>query len=260
MAISLKARAYEYLRSKLLNGDLGVGARLSEVALAKEIGISRTPVREAINQLHSEGLLELIPRFGAFVKMLDRRELEELLDLRIALESFTALQVAKIVTDSQLAELQRFCDQMRDIARQARKAKLTDLEDAMERQWVLADANFHVTLLGIAGNRRIMKIIADSRILTQLFAFRRTNPTAPLLTHLSRTYRGHAEIFAALRRHDPKAASHWMTWHLTDGKRHALNRYEWLLRTGADPNTEARSESLRRVIEQLEKYSASGTT
>src|SRR5438105_3197888 len=82
---SLAQKAYEHLQEGIFSGRLRAGTVISEEALAKELGISRTPVGEAIRQLAGEGLVEQVPRYGTIVKPLDRRELQELYEIRDAL-------------------------------------------------------------------------------------------------------------------------------------------------------------------------------
>src|SRR6201995_3075492 len=82
----LREQAYKHIHGKLLAGELPAGHVLSEHSLAREIGISRTPVREAIQRLEQEGVLEQIPRYGTVVRRPERRDLEELYQLREALE------------------------------------------------------------------------------------------------------------------------------------------------------------------------------
>ena len=89
----------------LTRGDLAPGTRLVNRSLAKELGISFTPLREAINQLASEGLVEYVPGGGAFVRRLDRHQLAQLYDLREALEPFAAAEAAKHITEHELEEL-----------------------------------------------------------------------------------------------------------------------------------------------------------
>ena len=82
---TLSRRAYDHLQQKLISGELRAGSMVSEQSLASEIGMSRTPVREAIRTLEQEGVLEQLPRFGTRVRTLERRDLVELYDLREAM-------------------------------------------------------------------------------------------------------------------------------------------------------------------------------
>ena len=90
MKIPLKQKAYEYVLNKIMSGKLQPGTRLSEVAMAKEIGISPTPLREAYRQLASEGFVNYVPNSGIFVRDISATETRELYETREAIESFCA--------------------------------------------------------------------------------------------------------------------------------------------------------------------------
>jgi DNA-binding GntR family transcriptional regulator len=85
---SIRERAYGYIQQKIINGDYPAGRAISELALSKELGSSRTPIREAIGQLVAEGLVELIPNRGAVVAQFGRNDVLELFELREALEVY----------------------------------------------------------------------------------------------------------------------------------------------------------------------------
>src|ERR1700757_1122654 len=91
---SMRDRAYTYIQRKIASGELKPDAPISEVPLAKELNMSRTPVREALNQLVTEGLLEQIPNRGTLVVQLKRRGIVEFFELREALEVYSARRVA----------------------------------------------------------------------------------------------------------------------------------------------------------------------
>src|SRR5580704_7630282 len=112
MPPTLKQHAYKLIRKRLLSGSLPPGGRLSDDALAKELGISRSPVREAISQLTSEGLVEYRPRSGAYVRVPEPRELAEWYETRIALEGFAVMRAAERITEPQLSELAQLSDEM----------------------------------------------------------------------------------------------------------------------------------------------------
>src|SRR5262245_14052973 len=104
-ADSLKQRARDRLLALLARGSLQPGTRVSESQLAKELGTSRGPVREAVSELTSQGILDQIPGFGAYVKAPSPREMEDLYEFREALESHAAFLAAGRITPAQVAEL-----------------------------------------------------------------------------------------------------------------------------------------------------------
>jgi len=90
-----RARVLDQLRDAIIRGEYPPGASLSEIALADTYGTSRTPIREAIQQLQSEGLVEVVPRVGTFVREPSRRELGELFQLKAVLEGLGAQLLAQ---------------------------------------------------------------------------------------------------------------------------------------------------------------------
>src|SRR5882724_5280735 len=165
----LREHAYKHIHGKLLAGELPAGQVVSEHSLAREIGISRTPVREAIRRLEQEGILEQVPRYGTIVRRPQRRDLQELYQLREALEPYAVAQVAGRLCPEDLGMLGRLCDEIRTIATAVKKARRPVVDLALMRRLLSADLGFHMVLLRASGNRRLMKIISDSRVLTRIF-------------------------------------------------------------------------------------------
>ena len=110
--LPLAQQAYEHIQAEILAGRLSAGSRISEKKIADELGISRTPVGEAIRSLASEGWVEQRPRQGTVVRDFTRREVIELYELREALETFAAGKAAALITDATLSRLDRYCDEM----------------------------------------------------------------------------------------------------------------------------------------------------
>ena len=135
--------AYRRLLEEIRRGDLLPGQRLREIEIADRLGISRTPVREAIRQLENDGLIVHLPRQGATVRALDYAEIMELYDMRTVLEGTAARLAARSASDVELAELRAI---NRDLERTGHG------RDAFE-----LNRQFHLTLLDAARNRFLVK-------------------------------------------------------------------------------------------------------
>lgn len=214
--MSLAQLAYEHIRTKLTREDLGVDCGLSEPALARELQISRTPIREAIRRLESEGLLEQRPRQGTFIRQLDRNELDEIFQLRLLLEPFAAAEAAARINPSQLHELEQVTRDVLKYARLIRSAIGTPDCSKLWLQHRKVDIAFHEIILEAAANQRILKIVADARILLVAMSFPETTVSQAVDT-LARNFRQHFRILSAIRRGDTQAAHDRMYEHLSLG-------------------------------------------
>ena len=220
---TLSRRAYDHLQQKLISGELRAGSMVSEQSLASEIGMSRTPVREAIRTLEQEGVLEQLPRFGTRVRTLERRDLVELYDLREAMEPFAVANAAAAVLPEDVVSLRRVCDEIQTLAGELKKSKIPSLDAAQMQRLLSVDLGFHLMLLRVAGNHRMMKIVSESRLLTGIFGTQRQAHTAQVL---EQTHREHAAILDAVERGDGKAAARAMALHIRSSKQQALDAYD----------------------------------
>jgi DNA-binding GntR family transcriptional regulator len=227
--------AYDRIRSKLMHGMLRSG-ELSEPSLAREIGISRTPIREAIRQLESEGLLEQRPDRGTFVRRPDRRDIDEIFQIRLLLEPFVASQAAQRADRNTLRELSRVHADMLAVVRQFRKAADPATRDRLMQEHISLDIAFHDLLLRSADNRRILKMIADANILTRTVGC----PVAALenmLPFLVENQREHGRVLRAVRRGDHREASDAMAFHVSKGREKTLAYYDSLQNASATPGS-----------------------
>jgi DNA-binding GntR family transcriptional regulator len=134
----------EIIRRAITEGRLQPGERLKEEELARELGISRTPVREALLILQAEGLVDAAPNRGATVQSLSLTELIDLYDLRALLEGAAARLAARSITPEQVAKLRASCDRLDQLP-----------EDASLRELVDENLVFHLTVLEATGSARL---------------------------------------------------------------------------------------------------------
>ena len=236
MTESLKTRAYNHIRGALMAGLWPEGTFISPAKLAKQIGISYTPVREAVIQLASEGLVEQIPKLGVCTRRLTREELEQLFDLREILEAGAARRAAERITPSQLADMETLCRQHRRILHDLRNAARENNDlPVVEEVWTGSRAErltklnviFHLGLMGASQNPRLMKTVSDLHILTQVLRDRVVLPGESYMRRLAGEYRFHVEILRALRRRDGQAAAEWTERHVVEARRYHLAVYDW---------------------------------
>lgn len=187
------------LRRRIYEHALKPGEWIDEKALCEAFGISRTPLREALKVLSSEGLVELIPRRGSRVRSLDRTELGELFPVMAVLEGLCTREAAQRMGDADVERLQRCHDRLES------RAAAGDVDGYYEENF-----QFHQSLLDLSGNRWLQRMAADLRKILRLA--RHTQLTIP--GRLQESLAEHRAIMAALQRRDPLAADQAMQTHL----------------------------------------------
>jgi DNA-binding GntR family transcriptional regulator len=216
---SLTKTAYNHLQQQILSGELAAGSIISESRLASELGFSRTPVGEAIQQLVHEGLVEQIPRYGTVVREIDRREIEELYELREALESYAAARAAERITQPQIAQLKLLCARIEQIAKELEAEHAEALIGEMLQSFLAADMAFHILVVRASGNERILKAIRETRTISQIFRIRRQRHDLDLVY---RACDHHGRILRALQQRDGQAAAAHMAEHIRTSKNETL--------------------------------------
>jgi DNA-binding GntR family transcriptional regulator len=186
-------RAYRSLKRLILDNELTAGAQLLEVEAAALLGVSRTPVREAMVRLEQEGMVELRPRHGMRVRPISAADMADIYEVLTALESAAAAAAArKGVTQEAIAPLQR---------------AVLDMEAALEADdrltWSEADERFHRGLVALSGNTRLINLVEQvwdqahrARLLTLHL---RPKPVA--------SNRDHAAVVEAILARDPEKAN-----------------------------------------------------
>jgi DNA-binding GntR family transcriptional regulator len=212
--------AYEGLRARMGSGLLRPGTRLGEVAIARSLSVSRGPVREAIRQLVSDGLVVERPGAGAFVRCPDADDVREIYGLRTALEAFAAAEACTHITRGGIVALRDACEGMESVIIDAESGgKWTDRHrSAMLR----SDMRFHETIATHCGNRAVAKLLEDQRLLQHLLAYRpgRASPSTPVTRR--EALAEHRAILAAIDRHDAVAAGSAMSAHIGSALANAL--------------------------------------
>ncbi len=222
MSELLQERAYKLILNRIASGVLPPGERLLEPELAKEIGISRMPVRDAVTQLRCEGLIERLPRYGTFVRQLEEADIRELYELREGLESFAAGLAAERISEEDLAKLRRLMKETRRMVKALNDASEDELKGDAMGSFLATDMGFHTIVIQASGNSRIMKVIAQSHILSSIFSRQRVRHG---LVILRKIVKNHGRILKALERRDPAAAAEAVAIHIRQSKRNSLAGY-----------------------------------
>jgi DNA-binding GntR family transcriptional regulator len=206
--ISVREKTYDYLKSNILSGQLVPGERLAEEHLAEELGVSRTPVREALHKLEQEGLIEPLESRGFCVPHDSPEEIEDLFDIRTVLEGYTLKIICERITDEQIEKLEETIDKAEDALRRKR------IDEVF--QW---NTQFHDTLHSlVADKRRFHSLIVNMR----KYVLRYRKDTLQNLGAGKRAIDGHRQILLALKLKDPELCERVMRMHIRQSKEDAL--------------------------------------
>ncbi len=205
--LPLRDVAFETLRQAILRGELKPGERLMEIHLAQRLGVSRTPVREAIRKLELEGLVKMIPRKGAVVAEITISDLEDVLEVRLALEKLAVRLVCRSITGEQLAQMRRLSDEFKKTLRGS------DLAVCAQ-----TDMNFHEAIYNATGNRRLVQILNNLR--EQMYRYRmeylKDRQSHGMLV------KEHEEILSALEQRDEEKATAVTRGHIERQKEYII--------------------------------------
>jgi len=150
--VSLRDRVYDYVKGQIIEGIITPSDILTELNLSKQLGISRTPVREALHYLEKEGLLAAMPKKGYKVRIIDRQALEEICEIRCALESIAIKWAIKRITPEQIRALEE------NMITAERKIDQGDL-----LSFTALDGEFHELVAQASGNQQLVAIIMSLR-------------------------------------------------------------------------------------------------
>ena len=198
--IALFEAADGVLRKLIFSRTLKPGERIDEQALARDLGISRTPLREALKVLQNEGLVKLVPRRGCFVASLSDRDFEEIFHMIGLLEGAAAARAAARATSADLAKLRKLTERMVEMAAVRNFKRYFD-----------ANLAVHAALLEIAGNRWQKNMIEYLRGICRLWP---RASIADIPGRLQESLKEHKELLDAIEARDPARAEEVMRRHI----------------------------------------------
>ncbi len=200
--------AYQRLIEEIRAGVLKPGDRLLETELAKRLGISRTPVREAIRRLEADGLVTHVPRSGATIRRLDYAEVTELYEMRVVLETTAARLATRMASEIELAEMEAINREMGDASNSG--ANLYEL-----------NRQFHRVMFSAARNRYLsngMRALQKTMLILGPSTMEETGRAAEAIEE-------HARILAAMRSGDAAGAEAAMRDHMLSAHRSRLRQF-----------------------------------
>lgn len=209
--LPLRDVVFNTLRQAILKGELKPGERLMEIALAEKLGVSRTPIREAMRKLELEGLVVMIPRRGAQVANITEKDLNDVLEVRIALEN---VAIEKACTRMSEEDMGRLWLAAKEFERTMAEGNLVRLAEA--------DVDFHEIIYRASDNKRLNQVLNNLR--EQIYRYRveylKEEETRNLLV------KEHEELTKAIRQRDVKKAQEISFRHIENQRRAIIQSIE----------------------------------
>jgi DNA-binding GntR family transcriptional regulator len=206
---NLSARAYQEIKSLILRTEILPGQKLHHQELSEHLGVSRTPVREALSRLAQEGYVSLLPNRGFICKEIGMQEAEELYDLRESLEAFAIEKaIARLDADG-LERLQHKIDLYGQ-----------DISKRFTRERLLYDQEIHLEIADIAGNKTLKNTL--SQVFERIVLKRKVDALYDEARGLG-AHQEHLRILAAVRKGNPQEAVRCIRIHIQNGKENVLS-------------------------------------
>lgn len=206
---SLSARVYHEIKGLILRNEIMPGQKLHHQELSERLGVSRTPVREALTRLVQEGYVNLLPNRGFICKEIRMQEAEELYELREALEAFAVEKAIENLDDEALERLQR-------------KMELygRDVQKRFTRERLIYDQNLHLEIAEISGNETLKKSL--HQVFERIILKRKTDGLYDLARGVT-AHQEHMSLLEAMRRRDVHQAVKIVRSHIYEGKKNVLS-------------------------------------
>lgn len=217
----LRELVFESLREAIINSTLKPGERLMEVQLAEDMGVSRTPVREAIRKLELEGFVVMVPRKGAYVAGISLKDIADVFEIRTALEGLAAGLAAERITEEELEELERHLVKVNEYTETNNLKALIEIDTA-----------FHDILYKASRNDRLVQIISNLR--EQIQRFRTTSLAVP--GRMKDTLLEHKELVEAISERNIEKAQALAQQHVENAENSMLEAIEKDLQHAEEDN------------------------
>lgn len=209
--LPLRDVVFNTLRQAIITGEFAPGERLMEISLANRLGVSRTPVREAIRKLELEGLVIMIPRKGAQVARITEKNLRDVIEIRTVLEEFAAVLACERIDQASLHDLRQAHE---DFIRSVENGDILDIVDK--------DETFHDTIFRATNNDRLISIINNLR--EQFYRYRMEYVKD--IRQRSNLVEEHRELLDAISSRDSIKAKELMKTHLLNQQQEVINNIQ----------------------------------
>ncbi len=205
---SLRSKVFDKLQNAIIEGQFKDGENLTEIRLSTDMGVSRTPVREAIRQLELEGLLETIPNKGAIVKGISEKDIRDIYEIRVLIEGLAARWAATGITEEELKALERALDL---------QEFFTHKNDS--EQLLKIDSLFHDIIFSACNSRPLIHVLR----MFHKYVQRARGQALSTPERAAKVYEEHKAIYLALKEHNARGAEEAMFIHVKNARVYWLN-------------------------------------
>ncbi|KXG73683.1 GntR family transcriptional regulator [Thermotalea metallivorans] len=204
--LSLTSKIFNIIRDDILNGKYSEGEKLVEAKLAEELGVSRTPVREALKQLELDGMVENIPNRGVIVKGITKQDIQDIFTIRTAIEGIAAAWAVERITEEELQDLKEAYELMEFYAFKK------DIEKFAE-----FNTKFHETIYKATKSRYLEQVLKDF----QYYMKQSRKKSLQIEGRMEDALREHKEILDAFLERNKERAEKALTTHVNNSKKNA---------------------------------------
>ena len=203
---------YNILREKIISKEFAEGERLDIEDISKHLGVSKTPIKEALSHLESEGLVRILPRSGTFVSYFTVKDIEDSFDVRRVLECYAVEMICLSANEKEINILEKMVIELGDLAKQS------DIK-AIYPDYLNLDHEFHHQLVSLTKNKRLQEAHERENLHAQMARIRYRS----FERELSKSQNEHERIILALKKRDLKNAVLEINSHLLRAKQSLLN-------------------------------------
>jgi DNA-binding GntR family transcriptional regulator len=211
----LRSQTYKILKNMIITREIAPGKKISEEALAQEIGVSRTPIRGALFQLEHEGIVKIIPRRGAFVVKPSKENIVEILQVREVLEALIVRLVTPLLEKSDIRKLRSCVDKLRSIPEKERHIL----------DYTNSELEFHDLLRKKCPNQLLRRMMEEVNGYLQIIRLR----TVVLTGRPQKTLDEHTKILEMIEKGKTEEAEMMMRRHVDSVKKTALKNIDAML-------------------------------
>lgn len=200
---NINEKVYNYIKTNIINYNYPPGYNLNLNQLSEMLGVSHTPIKDALFRLAGEGLVEIAPRKGTYVKDVTLEDIHEILQVRLILETAALEAITAGLTDEQLSRFTGLYEQMISV-------RVGENDVASYKAYMERDSEFHLLFFQILGNQRLLNIYRNLNAHIQIVRFRLLDRRGKNVT----TDQEHERILEALRERNPEKAKEAVRKHL----------------------------------------------